>query len=275
MSPTDWRFWSALFAATIGLNYSALAGADCDAPGDPDSAIVDCSQSIHSGKWKGSRLAAFYTNRGAAYHEKGDLDHAIADFSVGIRQAPKDPDGFNSRGTAYRSKGDFERAIADYNEAIRLSPNSPVAYFARGLSYFFAGSFEKALADFNRASANAPADAYLALWADIAGQRNKLPGRLAHTSSGIDMTVWPAPVVKLFMDRMTPAAVLAAADDPDAGKKQGQVCEANFYSGELSLTKGSKEEATRLFRRAAGDCPHGFNEWHAANAELKALGVVP
>jgi lipoprotein NlpI len=89
------------------------------------------------------------------------------------------------------------------------------------------------------------------------------------------MTVWPAPVIRLFMDQMTPAAVLAAADDPDATKKKGQVCEAIFYSGELSLTKGLKDEATRLFRLAASDCPHSFNEWDAANAELKALGVVP
>jgi len=79
----------------------------------------------------------------------------------------------------------------------------------------------------------------------------------------------------MFMDQMTPAAVLAAADDPDATGKKGQVCEANFYSGELSLTKGLKDEATRLFRLAASDCPHDFNEWDAANAELKALGVVP
>jgi lipoprotein NlpI len=41
------------------------------------------------------------------------------------------------------------------------------------------------------------------------------------------------------------------------------------------LTKGLKDEATRLFRLAASDCPHDFNEWDAANAELKALGVVP
>jgi lipoprotein NlpI len=115
----------------------------------------------------------------------------------------------------------------------------------------------------------------MALWADIVGQRNKLPSRLAQTSSGIDMTVWPAPVIKLFLNQMTPAAVLAAADDPDATRKMGQICEANFYSGELSLTKGLKDEATRLFRLAASDCPHGFNEWDAANAELKALGAVP
>jgi lipoprotein NlpI len=89
------------------------------------------------------------------------------------------------------------------------------------------------------------------------------------------MTVWPAPVVRLFLDQMTPAAVLAAADDPDAIRKRGQVCDAIFYSGEFSLMKGLRDEATRLFRQAASDCPHSFNARDAANAELKALGVVP
>ena len=141
--------------------------------------------------------------------------------------------------------------------------------------YLFAGSLEKALTDLNQANAQAPKDAYVALWADIAVQRNKLPSRLAQTGSKIDMAVWPAPVIKLFMNQMTPVAALAAADDPNPSKKKGQICEANFYGGELSLAKGSKDEAIRLFRLAANDCPHGFTEWDAANAELKALGVVP
>ena len=143
------------------------------------------------------------------------------------------------------------------------------------MNIFFAGSADKALADFNQASAQAPENAYLVLWADIAARRNNLPSRLAQTTSRINMSVWPAPVIQLFMDQMTPAAVLAAADNPDATKKKGQVCVANFYSAEFALTKGQKDEATRLFRLAASDCPHHLNEWDAANAELKSLGVAP
>src|ERR1035438_4996406 len=63
----------------------------------------------------------------------------------------------------------------------------------------FAGSVEKALADFNQASAQAPENAYLALWVDIVSRRNNLPSRLAQTSSRIDMTVWPAPAVRVFL----------------------------------------------------------------------------
>jgi tetratricopeptide (TPR) repeat protein len=273
--------------------------------GDNDRAIADYDEAIRLDP----KRAKAFKNRGCAYLEKGDNGRAIADYSEAILIDPKDVDAFNYRGNAYsdqgdndraiadyneairldpkfgkaflgrgevfRHKGDFERAVADYNEAIGLNPKSSLAYFVRGRSYFFGGSVEKALADFNQASAQAPQGAYLALWADIAGRRNNLPSRLAQTSSGINMTVWPAPVIRMFMDQMTPAAVLAAADDPNATRKKGQVCEANFYSGELSLTKGLKDEAIHLFRLAASDCPHIFNEWEAATAELKALGVVP
>jgi len=150
-----------------------------------------------------------------------------------------------------------------------------LAYFSRGRSYLLAGSSEKALADLDQASAYAPKEAYVALWVDIVSRRSNLPSRLEQASSRIDMTVWPAPVVRLFMDQMTPEAVLAAAENSDATRKKGRVCAANFYSGELSLMKGLKDEAARFFRVAASDCPYRFNERGDANAELKALGVVP
>jgi lipoprotein NlpI len=84
-----------------------------------------------------------------------------------------------------------------------------------------------------------------------------------------------APVIRLYLGQLTPEAVLAAADDPDATTKKGQVCEANFYSGELALRQGKKDEATGLFRRATADCPKPFFEYDGANAELKALGKNP
>jgi len=113
------------------------------------------------------------------------------------------------------------------------------------------------------------------LWTDIVRQRSHLPSRLTQTTAKVDMKVWPAPVIQMFMDQITPATLLAAADDPDPTKKKSRVCEANFYSAELSLAKGLKDDATRLFRLAASDCPPSADERDAANAELKALGAVP
>ena len=144
-----------------------------------------------------------------------------------------------------------------------------LAYFRRAVANLYAGSLPKALADLDQASKLDPTYAYAAIWLDILNKRSNLPSPLAQAVTQIDMTKWPAPVIRLYLGQSTPTDVLAAADDPDEETKRGQVCEANFYTGELKLQQGAKEEAARLFRRAAADCPKGFDEWPAANAELR------
>jgi hypothetical protein len=53
------------------------------------------------------------------------------------------------------------------------------------------------------------------------------------------------------------------------------LCEANFDSGEMALRTGAKDEAIRLFKIAASDCPHGKDEWDPAKAEVRPLGAAP
>jgi lipoprotein NlpI len=236
--------------------------------GDLDRAIADYSQAISLNP----KDHDAYYNRGIAYRNKGDLDHAIADYSQAISLNAKDPDFFNNRAFAYREKGDFDRSIADYSEAIRLAPKNDVFYARRGRAYLYNGNLAKALADMSQATELDPTDADEALWLDIVSQRNGVPSRLSQATSKINMSEWPAPVIRLYLGQLTPAALLAAADDPDAAKKKKQFCKANFYSAELSLSKGSKDEAIRLFRLAASDCRHDVVEWSSANSELKALG---
>ena len=140
------------------------------------------------------------------------------------------------------------------------------------MTYLYHGNAARALADVNQASELDPKDAYHALWVNIVGQRNRLASRLEQAITKVDMTKWPGPVLRLFLGQSTPAAVLAAADSPDAKKKNGQICEANFYSGIVALRKGVKDEAAKLYRSAADACPRDFIEWYAAHAELKQLG---
>ena len=99
-----------------------------------------------------------------------------------------------------------------------------------------------------------------------------MPSRFAQASMQIDMTEWPAPIIRLYLGQMTPEAVLAAADDPDVNTKKRQVCDANFFIGELALQRGAKDEAVRLFRLAAAGCEKTGG---VANIELKALDAQP
>jgi len=257
-----------------GHNLAALYVNRCSvnhAKGDYDRAIADCNEAIRLDP----KFAEAYNNRGNAYYAKGNYDRAIADASEAIWLDPSLALAYNNRGNAYYAKGDYDRAIADASEAIRLDPKYMVAYFGRGRLYLYAGLLPKALADLNQASALNPKDAYAALWLDIVNKRSNLPSQLADAALLIDMTEWPSPVIRLYLGQMTPKAVLAAADNPNANTKNGQVCEANFYTGELDLQQGKKDDATRLFRLAAANCPKTFIEYEGATAELKALGAEP
>lgn len=250
----------------ISYNNSGLA---FEAKGDLDRALTDYNEAIRLDP----QNASFYINRGNTYEARGDLDHAIADYDQAIRLRPKSATAYYNRANSYSTKGDFDRAITDYNQVIRIYPKHAPGYANRGRAFFYNGSLARARTDFKQALLLDPKHAYAALWLDLADRRDNLPSQLPQVARQLDMTVWPAPVVRLFLGDLTADAVLAAAADPKPEIMQGQVCEANFYTAELTLLKHAKEEALPLFRLAASDCPRSFDEWRAANAELRRLNA--
>ena len=239
--------------------------------GEFDRAIADYNEAIRLDP----RYAAAFNNRGNGYKAKGEFERAIEDYNEALRLDRKYAVAFNNRGNAYRAKGEFRRAIGDYDEAIRLDPKESGAYLNRGLANLYLGSLPKALADLNQASVLDPKFAHAALWREILDRRSNLPSRLAEAITQIDMTKWPAPIIRLYLGQTAPEAVLDAARDPNADTKREQLCEANFYLGELALQRGTKDEAVRLFGLAAAGCRKNANVWADANAELRALGAQP
>ena len=238
------------------------------AKGDYDRAIVEYSEAIRLDP----KLTAAYNGRGNAYWLKSEFDRAIADYDQVIQLDPKNTGAFNNRGNTYLAKGDFDRASADFNQAIRLDPKLAAAYFNHGIASLYVGSLADALTNFDRSSELDPKDPYTAIWLEIVNKRSNLPSRLAQAIMQIDMTKWPAPVIRLYLGQVEFKALLAAAANTNADVNKGQVCEVNFYGGELALQRGAKDEAAQLFRSARANCPNYFIEWPGAGAELKSLG---
>lgn len=269
---------------------------------DVDHAFADFNEAIRLDP----KNAWAYAERGNVYKNKGDFDHALADLNESIRLDPGYALGHFSRGDLYRVKGDLPSAMADMNETIRLDPNYALSYFTRGrLSYmlgnapaaledfgkaiklsgddataFFnrgvayyvvGGRTPDAVADFKKANELNPKDAYAVLWLELAERRVNAPGHLAEAAKQLDMTAWPAPVIRHFLGQLSLEQTYAAAADPDPRTKAAQTCEANFYGGELALLKKNKKEAERLLKLASDNCPPSFVESTAALAELIPL----
>ncbi|WP_315834233.1 tetratricopeptide repeat protein [Bradyrhizobium prioriisuperbiae] len=232
---------------------------------DPDPALADFDAAIRLDPY----YALAYFDRGAVYKSRNEFARALADLNESLRLDPNNAQAYFNRGSVSYSMGDNARAIADYTAAIRFDPAYAAAYLNRGVAYFFVGrSVADAEADFRKANELDSKNAYAALWLELAERRNKAPSRLAQTARHLDMTAWPAPVIRQFLGELSSAQTLAAAADSDPKATQGQTCEAAFYGGEWALLKDRRQDAQRLFRLAASSCPQGFIEATAAIAEL-------
>ena len=267
---------------------------------DLDHAFADFGEAIRLDP----KNAWAYTERGNLYKNKGDFEHAMTDLNEAIKLDPNYAMVFLARGDLYKSKGDLKSAMTDLNESIRLDANYAAAYFTRGRVSYMLGNnpaaledFTKAIrfdaedetvyfnrgvayyvvggrladaaADFKKASELNPKDAYAALWRDLAERRsNNATIHLAEAAKQLDMTVWPAPVIRQFLGELSAEQTVGAAADSDPRTKLGQTCEANYYGGELALIKKNKKDALRQLRLAADECPRSFIESTAAIAEL-------
>jgi len=238
---------------------------------DWDKQIQSCTILIGTPTETTQNRAVAYMRRGIAFNNKGEFDKAIVSYTDAIQTDSNSFQAYYNRANLYWSRGENDKAIEDFSTSLQFQPQSAAAYRGRGLAYYYGGHPAEAFNEIGRAHVLDPADAYTDLWLDIAAQAAHTESHLSQITAQLNKKVWPGPLVQLFTGEMKPSAVLAAADNANAAIKTGQVCEANFYSGEWALRISAKEEAARLFKLAAEGCPKDFLEWGAANAELKSL----
>ena len=88
----------------------------------PDFQIQGCTALIEGGQETSQTLAIVYNNRGNAYTEKGEYDHAIADYNQSIKFNRGYARAYNNRGVAYQKKGEYDRALEEFTASTKLNP---------------------------------------------------------------------------------------------------------------------------------------------------------
>jgi lipoprotein NlpI len=64
----------------------------------------------------------------------------------------------------------------------------------------------------------------------------------------IDMTQWPAPILRLFLGELSPVSLLASANDVESNSMDDKMCEAKFYSAIIALRQRREENARMLYQ---------------------------
>jgi lipoprotein NlpI len=148
------------------------------------------------------------------------------------------------------------------------------AVWRRTVTRFALGQFAEAAQDAERAVRLNPDWLYGFLWRYIANAKSgsAKPALLLPYSGKIDISKWPGPVLALYAGALTVPQVSNAADKAGGGKSgTGYVCEAAFYIGELRLLRNDPKGAKESLQAVVRTCPHTFDEYRAAVAELARL----
>jgi tetratricopeptide (TPR) repeat protein len=128
--------------------------------GDRDLAIGACTAIIRSGQETTDNLARAFTNRAAAYLDKGQGGQAIDDLSQAIQLEPSYVPALKLRGDLYGRSQRYDLALADWNRVVQLRPNDGDAYGGRALAYLSSGDYGRAIQDCGQALALNPNDAW-------------------------------------------------------------------------------------------------------------------
>jgi len=129
-------------------------------------------------------------NRAAAKAASGDLVHAVDDYTLAIKQEPKNPTAYHSRGLAWRDLENYKQAATDFSEALRFDPKFTKAFMSRGFVYFLSDQPDKAVKDFTSALALDPNNA---LAINNRGYNYQLMGKYAEAVKDYRQAVRLAP----------------------------------------------------------------------------------
>src|ERR1700722_16522588 len=67
----------------------------------PDLQISGCTAVIQSGRETTKNIAIAFNNRGNAWHDKKDYEHAIQDYDQAVKLDPNYAGAFSNRGISY------------------------------------------------------------------------------------------------------------------------------------------------------------------------------
>jgi len=113
--------------------------------------MLGCTALINSGQETPETLAIAYLNRGNALVENGQIDVAINEYDLSLKNNALSAEAFSRRGIALELKADFDRATADCDNALKLDPKNAKAFVCRGYSHSHKKEFDGAIEDYSQA----------------------------------------------------------------------------------------------------------------------------
>ncbi len=129
-------------AAQIERAWTLINGGQCN-----DAITLICEALIQF-----PSSSELYSARAAAKWNLGELENAIADYSLALEFDPRNTDTLQNRGNLYFEVQNYSKAISDFTRAIDINSDLVGAFLSRGRAYEARGDQSQADADFETAT---------------------------------------------------------------------------------------------------------------------------
>jgi predicted aspartyl protease/tetratricopeptide (TPR) repeat protein len=232
--------------------------------GQAKEAIADLDQVIAKDPGNAVALAT----RARARATLHDYDGALADSDAAIAHGVRTAQVYVTRAQWKRAQGGCKGALTEYDLAVQLDPRDAAALRGRGFCRYIVGDYAGSEQD-HVALQDVRADGYQALWLWLARTRGGHDGRpgLERSLEGLPEGDWPRPVMLYLLGRLDAAALMQAASAGAEKGRKGRECEAHFFMAQNLTAQGKREEARARLQEALDECPRGYYEYQAAQAE--------
>jgi tetratricopeptide (TPR) repeat protein len=151
LSPTDPRVLkrkSFIESDAVKGYDHAVKGLELLKSGQFPEAIGELNEAI---KLKPDNYVTYY-NRGIAYMQLGDEEHALMDFQRTVERNSTYIGAYYNMGTILSRQKKYDEAIYNLTKVIKLNPTAADAYYARSYAYHEKGDYSSAKSDARRAA---------------------------------------------------------------------------------------------------------------------------
>ena len=123
--------------------------------GDPNASARDvvnmCQRALATGELGSEATAQVRANLGIGFHELGQYSDAVAEYTRGLKSAPRMAALYLNRAKAYEKLRRLSEAAADYDSALRIDSNAADIYMSRGVMLLTNGDPARSIKDFTKA----------------------------------------------------------------------------------------------------------------------------
>ncbi len=203
------------------------------------------------------------------------LQKTLADLNERLRADPRLPEAYQARGSVQLQLGNFMEAIRDFDKYLEMRPERKAGHWQRGIAYYFAGAYDKGSRQFEGYQQVDGNDVENAVWRCMCMVKSAgmAKARQNMLKVGVDRRVPMREVYEMFMGKVKPADVLAAAvkDAPNDDARTKRLFYADLYVGIFYDLEGDRTKALNHLNRAAQSNLTDDYMWHIARVYRDVL----